>query len=823
MPAKTWEDIETTPIIEYVPLGVFWSGDWSVPEDGIYAQTTGRDRLELLRQSPYDASKVLSPVKEPDLSYAEPGDVSFAAGTLHQVAVDGGLVLGEYSIPDTEPTSLNHNEDLEEGILDGLVMGDDGLELEEGIIGYGENFAIGKPAIAIASSTESANYPRYAFDGNENSYWCAAMPTTFPQWIQVDLGSGVQKAAKKMRILQFISQDALKDFELQGSNNAVNWTTIYSDEGEETANWQDFFFDNNTTYRYYRLYIISSYDNYLYIKEIELMESELGYLGPGTRISGPIDLSSVNTAKTSKISWTATTPANTNIKIETALSTNGGTTWGDWKQATNNQSIPDITANMNLSNARLKTRATLSTTDSEVTPVLKSLSISLTGEKDIQVQVYYDDGYRLSPGISLPVITKAVGSKLTYSATTPAGTSVAIKTSLSIDDGETWGDWQIALSGQAIPGIVPGMDLSNARLKLRQELETEDNTKTPKLSSVTVSIEGGILYTSLYDLAYNVLHDAELKDDEFWIDPELQQFPVPYAYFEPQSHREALRKIAEACVGQVYCDREGIVRVEGPSFTKANFNLVARGYFIQGAPFPAEIEVIEGAYGIGPDDYFSKDNPAKWAEIANYIEVETQPLRPDTAAEVYRSNDPVPINAGQSITITAYYNHTPCIEAEANLVDAPDGAEITDATYYAWGAEINVYSPSTGTFELVINARPLKILNKERAVAKDENSITENGLLKYTFPGNPLVQAVPVAQMIANTILASAKLARRDVELDWRGNPALELGDVIQVPDYQRGSEDERGYFVITRQEIEYNGALRAKLAGKSIAEEGGA
>ncbi len=52
----TWEDITSIKRREYVPLGTFWSGDWSAPEDGVYAQTTGRDRLELLRKSTYSTS-----------------------------------------------------------------------------------------------------------------------------------------------------------------------------------------------------------------------------------------------------------------------------------------------------------------------------------------------------------------------------------------------------------------------------------------------------------------------------------------------------------------------------------------------------------------------------------------------------------------------------------------------------------------------------------------------------------------------------------------------------------------------------------------------
>ena len=72
--------------------------------------------------------------------------------------------------------------------------------------------------------------------------------------------------------------------------------------------------------------------------------------------------------------------------------------------------------------------------------------------------------------------------------------------------------------------------------------------------------------TTLYDLAELVFQDAGVPNNNYWIDTELQQYTIPHAYFESVSHREALRRIAAACAGQLYTDRKDVIRIEGPSF-----------------------------------------------------------------------------------------------------------------------------------------------------------------------------------------------------------------------------------------------------------------
>jgi hypothetical protein len=92
-------------------------------------------------------------------------------------------------------------------------------------------------------------------------------------------------------------------------------------------------------------------------------------------------------------------------------------------------------------------------------------------------------------------------------------------------------------------------------------------------------------------------------------------------------------------------------------------------------------------------------------------------------------------------------------------------------------------------------------------VARDENSIADLGVLRYELT-NPLVQTTTIAQQLANLILSITSNPRRDVEIDWRGNPALELGDRIT---------SKGGDFVVIRNELNWAGALRARLIGRRV------
>ena len=364
------------------------------------------------------------------------------------------------------------------------------------------------------------------------------------------------------------------------------------------------------------------------------------------------------------------------------------------------------------------------------------------------------------------------------------------------------------LIGAARYSMLPRSD---ELLAAQNPLETDSQTSffMGFDGDLSVAPEG----VSLYTLIEDVLQDAGLQEGDNFIDPDLKNVLVPAAYFETQKHREALRKIAEAGLAVAYCRRQdGALMVEMLKNSLVDEQMET--VFLHPA-FPAEIETVQ-VYGIGADDYFpGKRHPD--AEIKNSISVTTQPFLPGERKEVYKSEE-ITLKAGEEYSTTVFYNHSPCFGAVPEYVDIPQ-VDIVFATHYAWGMNLKIKNnlSVTKTFTFSITAYPLEVRSQQVVTRKNEESIAQNGLKSYDFPDNPLVQSREVAQMIVDNLLQVYAPARRDVELTWRGNPALELGDVVCVPEYQRDGIDARGHYVVVQQEFEWDGGLRAKLTGRRI------
>lgn len=379
---------------------------------------------------------------------------------------------------------------------------------------------------------------------------------------------------------------------------------------------------------------------------------------------------------------------------------------------------------------------------------------------------------------------------------------------------------------------------------------------------------------SLYDLAIDVLTDAGLSPEEYWVDEELKEYIIPYVGTEPQSHREMLRKIAEACLGQVYCDRHGVVRVEGAKpvaeqnivSASENANVSYPAQVVDGIENPdgkyASLDgswVLDGSFILapetegpqmgwwgkqlsGPDGSFAEPYPTltvtffdRAIELVKVVGDSARGEYPvDFTIRIFDGNDnllseqQVTGNAQVATVVSIPENPTNATKIELSIqkwshpgrqakilefLNTIYKLEISPDDYFSKDnplryAEVANY--------IVVETQPVDGAGNKlpgvKVVAKDDASITENGLLSFEFPANPLVQTVEMAEEIAGRLLEIFKDPRRNLELDWRGNPAVLLGNVVSVVD-SKGKND----YKVAKQEIEYTGALYARLTGRRL------
>lgn len=138
--------------------------------------------------------------------------------------------------------------------------------------------------------------PGNAFDNNEATYW-STTNTSFPHWLKYDLGAGITRIARKIRIHpNEVDVDiGAKDFIVQGSNNGSAWTDVYSGQLANSGASQEFEFSNSTGYRWYRFWFTNDWESdyeYCSIREIECMEV----------LAGPVNVKAVSSVAKASIS-----------------------------------------------------------------------------------------------------------------------------------------------------------------------------------------------------------------------------------------------------------------------------------------------------------------------------------------------------------------------------------------------------------------------------------------------------------------------------------------------------------------------------------------
>jgi hypothetical protein len=227
------------------------------------------------------------------------------------------------------------------------------------------------------------------------------------------------------------------------------------------------------------------------------------------------------------------------------------------------------------------------------------------------------------------------------------------------------------------------------------------------------------------------------------------------------------------------------------------------------------------------DQYFNRNQPAKSDELVNVVIVPIKPLTLGAVLEKVFESKEITLAAGGTQTIEALFSKKPAIDcaAEFGIVKDKDdndltaGMTVTSETYYATVGTVVVHNAAgvDRTFKLVVMGWALTAQGDGVATASDAASMRENGKREYTYPANNLIQSPVIAQLIADDLLESYKTPRKDTEIEWVGNPALELSDEIVVPEYVRGAFKIDGNFRIVRNKHAFDGAYRCTTEGRKF------
>lgn len=380
---------------------------------------------------------------------------------------------------------------------------------------------------------------------------------------------------------------------------------------------------------------------------------------------------------------------------------------------------------------------------------------------------------------------------------------------------------------------------------------------------------------TLYDLAENVLLDAGLTESEYIIDDVLGNYTIPVVFTKnPISHREMLRLISEVSMGQVYCDRNNIIKVEGYNPLSEVYNIAVNeendvsclNQLVDGVDDSDSLYImldghsmVDGSYSLITEDCSSQIGwiGTSVSDINGYftgiLPMVTLEFQEKSIGEVkivgdsLRNEYPVdytirlydivgnlilekiiignsnvingivipenPTNVTKlTVEISRWSTHNTSVKI-IELKDLPYQVFITNNEYFRKNNPVR-YTDMANHITVIYT--PMSEIGETsdgvRVVSSDEVSILRNGVKRFEINGNFLIQTQQLAEYISETILENFKDPNRNIELDWRGNPAILLGDIITVVD-----DREENKYRIASQTLDYMGALRSKIKGKKV------
>ena len=298
---------------------------------------------------------------------------------------------------------------------------------------------------------------------------------------------------------------------------------------------------------------------------------------------------------------------------------------------------------------------------------------------------------------------------------------------------------------------------------------------------------------NLYDLALEVLDEVELPNG-FYLDDSLKDVytvaPLPVA-----SVAECLQLIAGAGTCVLYCDRQGVLRIEPAPEAPPISTGRRTGTFVAGQTFFLPLDTSMEWYGITRSNSYSNPEVRLTPVLAN-VTVTTSTYSVEEGEKkptVHKST------VSPQGTKTFLLNYS---GPAADVVATVTGGTLEEVQYYTHTCSLTVTGGTN--VEIEVKGWPINVSQSVISVNVGEEGVDQE--LR-----NPLIttdgRASIVGQWVANHLMR-----RQIVTAEWRADPRLDALDTILL-----AGRYGKNRVQISSLKLRYTGAFRGSAEGRML------
>ncbi|OPX88126.1 MAG: hypothetical protein A4E53_02143 [Pelotomaculum sp. PtaB.Bin104] len=330
--------------------------------------------------------------------------------------------------------------------------------------------------------------------------------------------------------------------------------------------------------------------------------------------------------------------------------------------------------------------------------------------------------------------------------------------------------------------------------------------RTGDWSAQASSIEATVTcYDRLYDLVEKDIPMIPVKKDttvkamfealfsalglapvEYDVDASLTQ-AIGRGWFDNNKVRDGLNALAVAGNCDVTMSRYDIVRVR-PNVVSGDAVAI----------FTDDNQIVSG------------DNPQRYLETYSAVKVKYR-VPFTKASDVVLKIEDLTIQTGTTTLTPLSFTTGPVMTINQVKLTGAVNSKVTDISHGAW--TMTVVIENTGVAETVT----LEVFSQAIDAVGAEYTETDPGALfdKTLTIENSLIQSEAAAQAYAQGLLNYVKDPSATFSFNIRGNPAIELIDILRVLDPADKIPDVK--VVPTRLQLQYDGALSGQMEARKV------